>query len=287
MTRDADLLGVNGLQLAGENSVVRGLVINNFATGLFISSSGNTIQSNFIGTLADGSTALGNAQGIVIGASAQKNLIGGTVFGQRNIIGGNSEWGIGIAGDDNIVRGNLIGDNPGIEFGPNGAPNGMGFFTSAGIMLLGGAANNQIGGLPDGTFQNAILNNNGKGVSLSNGGVAGVGPAESGNTIRLNQIDGNAGLGIDLGNDGITDNDLGSPDPPVLPDADSGPNDFQNTGELSAAVIDISDNALNVDGTLPRRPARRSLLTITSLDPAISSRQRIATVAPGSGLRRI
>ena len=67
---------------------------------------------------------------------------------------------------------------------------------------------------------------------------------------RLNQIDGNAGLGIDLGNDGITDNDLGSPDPPVLPDADSGPNDFQNTGELSAAVIDLSDNALNVDGNI-------------------------------------
>jgi hypothetical protein len=255
LTRDADLPGVNGLQLAGANSVVRGLVINNFATGLFISSSGNTIQSNFIGTLADGSTALGNAQGIAIGASAQKNLIGGTVLGQRNIIGGNSEWGIGIAGDDNIVRGNLIGDNPGIEFGPNGAPNGTGFFTSAGIMLLGGAANNQISGLPDGTFQNAILNNNGKGASLSNGGVAGVGPAESGNAIRLNQIDGNAGLGIDLGNDGITDNDLGSPDPPVPPDTDIGPNDFQNTGELSAAVIDISDNALNVDGTFTSTPS--------------------------------
>ena len=183
----------------------------------------------------------------MLGSSAQKNLIGGTESGQRNIIGGNTEWGIGIEGSGNIVRGNLIGDNPGIEFGPNGAPNGFaGGVTSAGIMLLGGAANNLIGGLPDGTFQNAILSNNGKGVSLSNGGVAGVGPAGSGNTIRFNQIDGNAGVGIDLGNDGITANDPS--------DVDSGPNDFQNTGVLTTAVITI-DNQFSVGGTLTSTPS--------------------------------
>ena len=177
VTRGGGLPLVNGLVLGGGDSLVRGLVITNFATGLFVTSSGNTIQSNFIGTDATGSAAAGNAQGIVLGSTAQKNLIGGSEFGQRNIIGGNTEWGIGIEGSGNIVRGNLIGDNPGIEFGPNGAPNGVVAVTSAGIMLLGGAATNLIAGLADGSFPNAILNNNGKGVSLSNGGVAGVGPA--------------------------------------------------------------------------------------------------------------
>jgi hypothetical protein len=239
--------GVSGLTLSGGSSIIRGLVINGFpGPGITISSSGNTIQGNFIGTAADGRTGVANAQGIAIGSGAQKNLVGGAVFPQRNIIGGNSEWGIGIAGNENVIRGNLIGDIPGVEFGPNGAPNGTaGTPTGAGIMLLGGAANNLIAGNSDGTAGNSIRSNNGKGISLSNGGIAGVGPAGSGNTIRFNQIDDNAGLGIDLANDGVSANDSG--------DTDTGPNDLQNTAVLSSATI-MLDGALNINGTLSSTP---------------------------------
>jgi hypothetical protein len=188
-----------------------------------------------------------NAQGIVIGSGATSNVIGGDVFDQRNVIGGNSEWGIGIEGSNNLVRGNVIGLTS-LEFGI-GAPNGSGATSSAAIMLLGGAANNEIGGTSAATAPNIITINNSKGIALSSGGVAGVGPAGSGNTIRFNVIDGNGGLGIDLGNDGITANDLGSP-----PDTDTGPNDLQNTATLSSATI-LLNGALSIGGTLPSTPS--------------------------------
>ena len=103
-------IGVSGLTLAGGSSLVRGLVINGFpGPGMTLSSSGNTIRSNFIGTDPDGTAAVANAQGIGIGSGATNNVIGGDLLDQQNIIGGNSEWGIGIEGDGNFVGGNVIG----------------------------------------------------------------------------------------------------------------------------------------------------------------------------------
>src|SRR6185436_48863 len=124
-----------------------------------------------------------------------------------------------------------------------GVPNG------AGVMLLGGAANNSISGVSDGTAANIIAFNNGKGVSLSPGGIAGVGPAGSGNSIRFNSIDNNSGLGIDINNDGITANDGGAP-----PDADTGPNDVQNTAVLSSALLSSPGGPLTISGTLSSTP---------------------------------
>jgi len=55
-----------------------------------------------------------------------------------------------------------------------------------------------------------------------------VGATATGNAILGNSIYANAGLGIDLGDDGVTANDDG--------DADVGPNGLQNTAVLSAVV---------------------------------------------------
>src|SRR5262249_42538408 len=76
----------------------------------------------------------------------------------------------------------------------------------------------------------------------SPGGIAGVGPAGSGNSIRFNAIYGNGGLGIDINNDGITANDAG--------DADTGPNDVQNTPVLSSALLASPGGPLTITGTL-------------------------------------
>lgn len=254
--------GVSGLTLEGNGSTVRGLVINGFSgPGITVVSSGSSIRGNFIGTDLTGQLAVPNAQGISIGSTATGNTIGGDVAADRNIIGGNSEFGVVIEGSGNIVRGNVIGRNPdgpiGVANGTPGAPN------SAGIMLLGGASNNYIGGIAGaGTFvPNFIGQNNGRGISLSNGGIAGVGPAGTGNGIGFNNIVNNTGLGIDLGHDGVTAND-GS-------DADTGPNNFQNTPVISSAV-DNGDVTV-VDGQLSSLPLtlfRISLYHNATCDPS-------------------
>jgi hypothetical protein len=242
-------LGVSGLTLGAgsDSSLVQGLVINGFpGPGITIVSNGNVIRANYIGTNADGTTAAPNAQGIVIGSTATKNLIGGDVFADRNVIGGNAEWGIGIEGDDNLIRGNVIGVDPDPEFGI-GVANGSGGTNDAGIMLLAGAANNNISGTDAATAPNIVINNNGKGVALASG-------AGSGNRIRFNRIDGNTGLGIDLNNDGITLNDPGSIEgPPFPPDSDTGPNDLQNTATLSTATVQLN-GSLSISGSFFSTP---------------------------------
>ena len=71
----------------------------------------NVIQGNFIGTNVDGTTALGNVQGIRI--SAANTIIGGTVAGAGNLISGNCCGGGGGidlgTGVGTAVQGNFIG----------------------------------------------------------------------------------------------------------------------------------------------------------------------------------
>lgn len=228
-----EAVGISGLTLQGDNSTVRGLVISGFpGPGITVIGSGSSIRGNYIGTDLSGQEADANAQGVFIGGGATGTTVGGDQPEDANLIGGNSEFGILIAGSGNIVRGNLIGRSVGLRFGI-GVPNGtVGVSNSAAIMLVGGASNNYIGGFPaPGQFvPNIIALNNGRGIVLSNGDVAGVGAAGNNNAIGLNNILDNTGLGIDLGNDGITANDA--------LDADEGPNDFQNAPEITAAVDD-------------------------------------------------
>src|SRR4029079_8260197 len=121
--------------------------------------------------------------------------------GAGNVIANNSLAGVALNGPsarNNLVLGNFIGTDP---TGTASIGNGVG------ILMEGGANGNTIGGTATGTG-NVIAFNSGAGVALVNTGP-------TGNTIRENSIHDNAGMGIDLGNDGVTLNDAG--------DADAGP----------------------------------------------------------------
>ncbi len=79
----------------------------------FTSAIDNAIQNNLIGTTADGTTALGNQQGIFIN-DASENLIGGNTPGTGNLIAGNVSIAVQILGDHattNVVLNNTIRDN--------------------------------------------------------------------------------------------------------------------------------------------------------------------------------
>jgi hypothetical protein len=85
----------------------------------------------------------------------------------------------------------------------------------------------------------------GEGNLIAFNGMEGIGQvtdpaASTGTTILQNSIHSNGGLGIDLGDDGVTPNDAG--------DADTGPNNLQNFPSLFAATSDGVN--LMVQGTL-------------------------------------
>jgi uncharacterized repeat protein (TIGR01451 family) len=84
----------------------------NGGTGLQIfgpGASGNLVQGNRIGTDLSGTVARGNLEGGVFINNAQRNTIGGTAAGQGNLIAGNREFAVLVAGrqaQGNVVAGN-------------------------------------------------------------------------------------------------------------------------------------------------------------------------------------
>jgi hypothetical protein len=109
---------VPGITAYAGNNTISGNVIAGTAVGIAIrenAASNNTIQGNLIGTNAAGTQDFGNVTGIEL-LRTGNNLIGGTTAGTRNVISGNDQFGIYIAGPpgpagDNVVQGNFIGTN--------------------------------------------------------------------------------------------------------------------------------------------------------------------------------
>ncbi|MGH3090634.1 MAG: Ig-like domain-containing protein [Rubrobacteraceae bacterium] len=225
-----------GLRITGGGSIVRSLAINRYrspssSAGIGISlsgSGGNTIEGSFIGTSADGTTALGNKVGIRVDSPG--NTIGGTTAAARNVVSGNVERGIDIFDDDTTVRGNYIG----------AAADGVGpLGNGAGILMGTNAGNNSIGGTAPGAA-NVIAFNDSEvfasfGVTVNDDG---------GNAIRGNAIHSNGDLGIDLGTPGVTPNDAC--------DADTGGNELQNFPAITSAGT-VGDNVV-IQGTLDSKP---------------------------------
>ncbi len=189
--------------IGGTFALAGNVILGNSCIWLGPNSATNTIQNNFIGTNATGTAGFGAPVGIDTNNAPHDNLIGGAVLGAGNVISGNVT---GILFADgaarNIVQGNFIGtDTTGLLPVPN----------NNGIAIVTATAGNKIGGVNPGEG-NTIAFNQGAGI-LS---VA----FSSEWPIRGNSIHSNGGLGIDLGNDGVTPDDIG--------DADEGPNHYQN-----------------------------------------------------------
>jgi hypothetical protein len=216
----------------GAGNVISGA----FLYGLRIenTSSGNTVQGNFIGTNASGTAAIPNQNGLRI-AGASNNIVGGTTAGAANVISGNEQDGIDLAGPttmNNVIRGNFIGV---LTDGTSPLANGY-----SGIDLSYGASSNQIGGRTPGAG-NVIAHNAGRAIRVfSNNTVD--------NSFIGNSIFGNGYFAIDLSQE----QDLGPRTPNDPKDADNGPNGLQNCPILTSSVI--SDGTLTVNGTLNSTP---------------------------------
>ena len=188
----------NGLSLNAGSSTIRGLVIQNFGEdGIEIDVAGNNlIVGNYIGTDVTGTLARPN--GVMdlfpvggISIKTGNNTIGGAAAADRNVISGNTQFGIAVrsGGSNNIIRGNYIGTNAlGNAMVPNQDP---------GIYLDTGSNGNTIGGSGAGEG-NVISGNNTTNTATS----AGVYVLSSSNTIRGNLIGTDSGGTTNLRNDG-------------------------------------------------------------------------------------
>ena len=171
--------------------------------------------------------------------------------GAGNVISGNSWYGVYLWGPNatgNVVQNNIIGlDATATTPVGNGADDPV---VRAGV-YLSSTVGNRIGGDAAGEG-NTIAGNDAKGVIVT-------GAAADGNAVIGNSITANAGIGIDLGTDGVTLNDPG--------DADTGPNGLLNFPEI-ARVQRVAGNLL-VDYTLdvPAGDYRVEVFANTAADP--------------------
>jgi len=110
---DGSAVAGSGLVLftGSDGSTIEGLDIVNFSNaGIDIETSGNTIQTDYIGVLPDGTTAAANNQGILINGSS--NAIGGTTTTATNVIADNTNAAVNVNdGTGNAIRENLIFGN--------------------------------------------------------------------------------------------------------------------------------------------------------------------------------
>jgi hypothetical protein len=176
----------NGAAVNTVGGAFANLISGNTTAGVTITnSSGNLVLGNLIGAQKNGTTKLGNGDGVALEGGATANTVGGTSASAANVISGNLQAGLllsdsGTSG--NVVLGNDIGTDSGrtINLGN----------TDDGVLIANGASANTIGGTTKGARN--VIAFNAEGVVLS-------GSTTVGDSISENSIFQNTGAGIDLG----------------------------------------------------------------------------------------
>ncbi|MCA9203155.1 MAG: hypothetical protein KDA59_08920, partial [Planctomycetales bacterium] len=169
----------NGTSDSEESNVISG----NNADGILIvnNSTGNAVAGNFIGTTIDGLSALDNS-GEGIETNSSSTVIGGTTAALRNVISGNTSYGVYLSGgSSSVVVGNIIGLN---AAGNAKIANSYGVYVNS--------ANNTIGGTTS-TERNIISGNTNDGVYIT-------GASATGNVIQGNYIGTDVTGTVALGN---------------------------------------------------------------------------------------
>jgi CSLREA domain-containing protein len=238
-----------GLKITGSGCIVTGLVINRFdSAGIFLfgGANGNFIEGNFIGTNATGDSMFPGFFGSGVTIGSQNNTIGGNNPAARNLLSGNFVGvQIGLSNAiGNQVRNNYIGSD---KSGNTALGNKL-----DGIRIIGGATNNTIGGtLP--TLANLIAYNQRSGVNVDQ--------TSTGNAILGNSIHSNSALGIDLGPDGVTANDVS--------DGDTGANNLQNFPVLTSATSTSTTTTIKSSlNSTPNTQFRLEFFSSPSCDPS-------------------
>jgi hypothetical protein len=210
-----------GGAVAGAGNVIAGCLAGVAVQTQFPVARGNVIQGNLIGTDVRGAAALPNRAGVSISATSGApgrslgTVVGGVEAAARNVISGNTEEGVRLAGADaTLIQRNLIGV----------AADGVGALPNQrhGISIAPGS---------DNVIEENVIAFNGPSFFVYDGVSIILGQR---NTIRRNSIYANEQLGIDLGDNGAT------------------PSDLQNAPVVARA--NVSNGTTTVAGTLQSTP---------------------------------
>ena len=209
-----------GGTLGGARNVIAADAGGTTASGVRINASNVTVQGNYIGVNAAATASLRIDNDAIKVMNEVNVLIGGSVLGAANVIGGALDDGIEISGGDGItVQGNFIGTDPTRTSNLASGDNAIEIDTNAINVSIGGA------GFGEG---NVIANSNDRGVSVKDAGSI--------VTIRGNSFDSTNNLEIDIGLTGVTGNDLD--------DVDSGANALQNFPVLSLITTNSTETTI-------------------------------------------
>ena len=295
--RNYDGISIEGVSqhnyVGGTTAGERNYVSGNVAYGIPVFGAGcnyNVISGNYIGTDITGDTGIPNTYGVLFDDGASYNVLGGNSINNRNIISGNSGYGIfiyNLGTQKDTVRNNFIGTDPS---GTSAVPNGNGMVIDGpcylhtidnnlisgnlqqgiAIHITGSDSNiiisNKIGTDVTGTLP---LPNQFDGIRIGEGpqhNIIGLAP-DKGNVIAFN---GGNGITIMNNNDWyncISANSIfgnqglgidlfpAGVTPNDAGDADTGPNQLMNFPVITSLAFNAGANSMvlsgNIDHVLP------------------------------------
>lgn len=204
------------------NKVMQNNIGPEIQDGIWVYSDENSISGNEIADSYRGLVIYGDGNQVIQNHLYQNQMHGLRVKGdnaviKRNTITGNGRHGIWMNSAGSVIAANTISNN-------GGCPESLKIISKDcmrdvswggfGIVIAQGSSNIKVGGESFEKEGNTIQFNNSGGILVSDD------EENLGHTITHNRISKNYGLGIDLGNDGVSINDS--------LDEDSGPNGVLN-----------------------------------------------------------
>ncbi len=159
------IAGTHHNRIGGTTAEERNIVSGNQHIGIrIVDASYNQVIGNYVGTNRTGTAALKNYDGISIEGFAKFNTVGGITSQERNIVSGNTAYGIPAFGsgvEGNIIIGNYIGTDVNGTFA---IPN------TYGVLFDDGSHGNTLGGSTP-AHRNILSGNSGYGVFIYNMGT--------------------------------------------------------------------------------------------------------------------
>ena len=238
----------NGNVIGGTSPLERNLVSGNTGHGVLVyRASDNVVQGNYVGSDVFGTNPLGNGMDGVIVDGGTNNKIGSGVAGGGNLIVANFRQGAtvaavsGTAATGNFIQGNRIGVGADGSTSLGNDGDGVRIHNASGTKI-GGESTNE---------RNTIWYSGAFGVAIFSAPPSAA--PTVGNDVQRNSIKSSEGIGIDLGRDGVTANDI--PTIEGWPDTDTGANELQNFPTLTLAEKN-TDGSTRIRGSLASTPSK-------------------------------